>query len=102
MLEKVIENWTSRLDYIRASRGSHMPEIIFKMPIGTKNIELSAIPITLLSILNFLKLNPKNLVGSIKYGGGSVLAWGCKSATEVERIRWIILAASGKVLRIKR
>ncbi|GFY34985.1 transposase [Trichonephila clavipes] len=31
MLETVIENWTSRLDYIRASRGSHMPEIIFKM-----------------------------------------------------------------------
>ncbi|GFS68600.1 DUF4817 domain-containing protein [Trichonephila clavipes] len=28
MLEKVIENWTSRLDYIRAS---HMPKIIFKM-----------------------------------------------------------------------
>ncbi|GFT75414.1 putative transposable element [Trichonephila clavipes] len=31
MLEKVIENWTSRLDYIRASRGSSMPETIFKM-----------------------------------------------------------------------
>ncbi|GFX94298.1 transposable element Tc3 transposase [Trichonephila clavipes] len=31
MLEKVIKNWMSRLDYIRASRGSHMPEIIFKM-----------------------------------------------------------------------
>ncbi|GFU89689.1 putative transposable element [Trichonephila clavipes] len=31
MLEKVIENWTSRLDHIRASRGSPMPEIIFKM-----------------------------------------------------------------------
>ncbi|GFV97989.1 putative LOC100569746 [Trichonephila clavipes] len=31
MLEKVIENWTSRLDYIPASRGSPMPEIIFKM-----------------------------------------------------------------------
>ncbi|GFW62466.1 putative transposable element [Trichonephila clavipes] len=30
MLEKVIENWTSRLDYIRDSRGSHMPDIIFK------------------------------------------------------------------------
>ncbi|GFV90647.1 transposase [Trichonephila clavipes] len=30
MLEKVIENWTSRLVYIRASRGSPMPEIIFK------------------------------------------------------------------------
>ncbi|GFW91836.1 uncharacterized protein TNCV_3400961 [Trichonephila clavipes] len=31
MLGKVIENWTSRLGYIRASRGSPMPEIIFKM-----------------------------------------------------------------------
>ncbi|GFX68582.1 histone-lysine N-methyltransferase SETMAR [Trichonephila clavipes] len=31
MLEKVIENWTSRLDYIGASLGSPMPEIIFKM-----------------------------------------------------------------------
>ncbi|GFV90136.1 DUF4817 domain-containing protein [Trichonephila clavipes] len=31
MLEKVIENWTSRLHYIRYSRGSHMPKIIFKM-----------------------------------------------------------------------
>ncbi|GFV90787.1 transposase [Trichonephila clavipes] len=31
MMEKVIENWTSRLDYIRVSRGSPMPEIIFKM-----------------------------------------------------------------------
>ncbi|GFV13440.1 uncharacterized protein TNCV_129381 [Trichonephila clavipes] len=31
MLEKVIENWTSRLDYIRASRGSPIPENIFKM-----------------------------------------------------------------------
>ncbi|GFX18611.1 hypothetical protein TNCV_3310721 [Trichonephila clavipes] len=31
ILEKVIENWTSRLDYIRASRGSHIPEIILKM-----------------------------------------------------------------------
>ncbi|GFX43361.1 hypothetical protein TNCV_4873811 [Trichonephila clavipes] len=31
MLGKVIENWTSRLDYIRARRGSPMPEIIFKM-----------------------------------------------------------------------
>ncbi|GFX23915.1 putative DD41D transposase [Trichonephila clavipes] len=31
MLEKIIENWTSRLYYIRASRGSPMPEIIFKI-----------------------------------------------------------------------
>ncbi|GFU56908.1 hypothetical protein TNCV_2437851 [Trichonephila clavipes] len=52
--------------------------------IGTKNVELSAIPINLLSILNFLKLNSKNLVGSISYGSRSVHAWGCKSATELE------------------
>ncbi|GFT89940.1 transposable element Tc3 transposase [Trichonephila clavipes] len=38
MLEKVIENWTSRLDYIRASRGSHMPEIIFKISFAFKNL----------------------------------------------------------------
>ncbi|GFV13276.1 putative DD41D transposase [Trichonephila clavipes] len=31
MLEKVIKNWTSRLDYIRASRVSDVSEIIFKM-----------------------------------------------------------------------
>ncbi|GFV41113.1 hypothetical protein TNCV_2667041 [Trichonephila clavipes] len=31
MLEKVIENWTSRLDFIRASRGRPMPELSFKM-----------------------------------------------------------------------
>ncbi|GFW71228.1 hypothetical protein TNCV_536461 [Trichonephila clavipes] len=38
MLEKVIENWTSRLDYIGASRGSPMPEIIFKIYNGTAHI----------------------------------------------------------------
>ncbi|GFW40940.1 uncharacterized protein TNCV_4369881 [Trichonephila clavipes] len=31
MLEKVIEIWTSRLDYIRVSHGSHISEILFKM-----------------------------------------------------------------------
>ncbi|GFV87594.1 transposable element Tcb1 transposase [Trichonephila clavipes] len=45
-LKKVIENWTSRLDYIRASHGSHMPEIIFKIIIrrlesGSAQLELS-------------------------------------------------------------
>ncbi|GFW93164.1 transposable element Tc3 transposase [Trichonephila clavipes] len=30
MLGKVIENWTSRLDYIRASRGSHMQKLYLK------------------------------------------------------------------------
>ncbi|GFV08321.1 hypothetical protein TNCV_327551 [Trichonephila clavipes] len=41
MLEKVIENWTSRLDYIRASRGSPMPEIIFKMEKLRKHLSTS-------------------------------------------------------------
>ncbi|GFX04195.1 uncharacterized protein TNCV_3973441 [Trichonephila clavipes] len=39
MLEKVIENWTSRLDYIRASRGSPMPEIIFKIEVSEGSVE---------------------------------------------------------------
>lgn len=30
VLERVCENWTSRLRHVRASRGGHMPEIIFK------------------------------------------------------------------------
>ncbi|GFS58706.1 hypothetical protein TNCV_4518471 [Trichonephila clavipes] len=38
MLENVIENWTSRLDYIRASSGSPMPEIIFKIQSGKKKL----------------------------------------------------------------
>ena len=30
VLQRVCENWTSRLRHVRASRGGHMPEIIFK------------------------------------------------------------------------
>ncbi|GFV38723.1 hypothetical protein TNCV_4420911 [Trichonephila clavipes] len=50
MFEKVIENWTSRLDYIRASRGSPMPEIIFKMknpcalPLRSSSVEWNGPP----------------------------------------------------------
>ncbi|GFV36808.1 uncharacterized protein TNCV_5010921 [Trichonephila clavipes] len=44
MLEKVIENWTSRLDYIRASRGSHMSEIIFKMVVKDLDYLSQAVP----------------------------------------------------------
>ncbi|GFV94815.1 hypothetical protein TNCV_1028131 [Trichonephila clavipes] len=36
MSEKVIENWTSRLDYIRASHGSPMQEIILKIHLHSK------------------------------------------------------------------
>ncbi|GFY14469.1 helitron_like_N domain-containing protein [Trichonephila clavipes] len=44
MLEKVIENWTSRLGYIRASRGSPMPEILFKNILNPtrKNLKMSS------------------------------------------------------------
>ncbi|GFT00886.1 hypothetical protein TNCV_4053431 [Trichonephila clavipes] len=41
MLEKVIENWMSRLDYIRGSRGSPMPEIIFKMAANLEPVHSS-------------------------------------------------------------
>lgn len=30
VLEKVMLNWTKRMSYLKASRGGHMPEIIFK------------------------------------------------------------------------
>ncbi|GFV15206.1 hypothetical protein TNCV_4650381 [Trichonephila clavipes] len=44
MLEKVIENWTSRLDYIRASRGSPMPEVIFKIFAEWAQNEIAVVP----------------------------------------------------------
>ncbi|GFU14488.1 hypothetical protein TNCV_3251231 [Trichonephila clavipes] len=53
MLEKVIENWTSRLDYIRASRASPMPEIIFKIKKLVKLIMgLGKLPIIKLEVDN--------------------------------------------------
>lgn len=30
LLEKVVKNWTNRMDHVTRSRGGHMPEIIFK------------------------------------------------------------------------
>ncbi|GFW89302.1 transposable element Tc3 transposase [Trichonephila clavipes] len=44
MLENVIENWTSRLDYIRASRGSPTPEIIFKIFVEWAQNEIAVVP----------------------------------------------------------
>ncbi|GFW69470.1 hypothetical protein TNCV_488191 [Trichonephila clavipes] len=38
----------------------------FYTPVGTKNVEFSLIPSNLLSMLNFLKLKSKNLVGTVK------------------------------------
>ncbi|GFU86296.1 transposable element Tc3 transposase [Trichonephila clavipes] len=45
MLEKVIENWTSRLDYIRASRGSHMPRKSFRVKVSdyVRNRDVAAV-----------------------------------------------------------
>ncbi|GFW24309.1 hypothetical protein TNCV_605581 [Trichonephila clavipes] len=59
---------------------------IIYAPIETQNIDFSAIRINLLSIFNFLKLNPKDLVGLMNHGGGSVPAWGCKSASELDNL----------------
>ncbi|GFT88940.1 uncharacterized protein TNCV_907221 [Trichonephila clavipes] len=53
MLEKVIENWTSRLDYIRASRGSPMPEIIFKIH-GQRAINMNSYTNAELADIHFI------------------------------------------------
>ncbi|GFV53161.1 uncharacterized protein TNCV_3705321, partial [Trichonephila clavipes] len=53
MLEKVIENWTSRLDYIRASRGSPMPDIIFKIFSNTSLARQIARSISILACLGY-------------------------------------------------
>ncbi|GFX82014.1 CLIP domain-containing protein [Trichonephila clavipes] len=65
MLEKVIENWTSRLDYIQASRGSHMPEIIFKM------IKRNLLPKLIAGVFTFyVYLLPVVLAGNWQRGPG--------------------------------
>ncbi|GFU56577.1 integrase catalytic domain-containing protein [Trichonephila clavipes] len=63
MLKKVIENWTSRSDYIRASRGSHMPEIIFKIerkihPACKKCCNHPASPDRILCCIGLSEFNP--------------------------------------------
>ncbi|GBO27609.1 Transposable element Tc1 transposase [Araneus ventricosus] len=35
------------------------------------------------------ELNPKNLVGTVKYGGGGVLVWGCMSASKLGNLVFI-------------
>ncbi|GFT29011.1 hypothetical protein TNCV_3586621 [Trichonephila clavipes] len=61
----------------------------YYMPIGTKNVKFSVISINLLPMLNFL--NPKNLVGSMNYGGGNVLARLCKSTPELDNLELLIV-----------
>ncbi|GFX57637.1 hypothetical protein TNCV_2676231 [Trichonephila clavipes] len=56
MLEKVIENWTSRLDYIRASRGSPKPEIIFKI-LHAEIVEIEIVSPSIVPSGNFTELN---------------------------------------------
>ncbi|GFS93680.1 DUF4817 domain-containing protein [Trichonephila clavipes] len=69
MLEKVIENWTSRLDYIRASRGSHMPEIIFKILTGdSKRVYIWRESGT--------RNDPSNIVERDRFGSGGVMVGG--------------------------
>ncbi|GBM49407.1 Transposable element Tc1 transposase [Araneus ventricosus] len=35
------------------------------------------------------ELNPRNLVGTVKYGGGGVLVWGCTSASGLGNLVFI-------------
>ncbi|GFS87463.1 hypothetical protein TNCV_207781 [Trichonephila clavipes] len=65
MLEKVIENWTSRLDYIRASRGSPMQKSYLKL---SSHLSLEAPPPVLLSQSLYIRVrNPGgSSTGSLK------------------------------------
>ncbi|GFW59273.1 uncharacterized protein TNCV_2910191 [Trichonephila clavipes] len=73
MLEKVIENWTSSLDYNRASRGSPMPEIIFKMKrpeLGSDGwllLQDNALAHTALSVKQFMTSKNITVMGRPPY-----------------------------------
>ncbi|GFU80079.1 hypothetical protein TNCV_579591 [Trichonephila clavipes] len=49
MLEKVIENWTSRMDYIRASRGSYARNHILNTNTNRRTLSLDKFNVFLLS-----------------------------------------------------
>ncbi|GFT34953.1 hypothetical protein TNCV_786681 [Trichonephila clavipes] len=67
MLEKVIENWTSKLDYIRASRGSPMPEIIFKISIPLKKHPLQNHPVPPTSLFPYLEFSRQKFQNKEKW-----------------------------------
>ncbi|GFU22136.1 hypothetical protein TNCV_2060231 [Trichonephila clavipes] len=52
-------------------------------PVGAENVEFAFIPSNLLLMLKLLKLNLKNLVGSVMHEGRSLLAWKHNSASEL-------------------
>ncbi|GFV13019.1 hypothetical protein TNCV_3175541 [Trichonephila clavipes] len=86
MLEKVIENRTSRLDYIRANRGSHMPEIIFKIahvPSSGETIGRQVVP------HKKVKRAPGNCTRTAKSGHGCEL---------VIRDSWEIIGGHGSLV----
>ncbi|GFW06392.1 hypothetical protein TNCV_4774261 [Trichonephila clavipes] len=63
MLEKVIENWTSRLDYIRSSRGSHMPEWSFYLVTNPWILDsVLGFPSTLVTFAESRKRKPFDLL----------------------------------------
>ncbi|GFW24566.1 transposable element Tcb2 transposase [Trichonephila clavipes] len=81
MLEKVIENWTSRLNYIRASRGSPMPEIIFKIRSSESHWSVTK--------CNFQDLEPFLETGSAGRRPGQ----GRRRATMPNEDRYLVLTA---------
>ncbi|GFT09701.1 transposable element Tc3 transposase [Trichonephila clavipes] len=87
MLEKVIENWSSRLDYIRASRGSPMPEIIFKMTVDSLGVRtLDSRPEGLGSMPDATKYPPSTHGVRARYIRGSEVLWAKSRVQGLENI----------------
>ncbi|GFX39511.1 uncharacterized protein TNCV_2668731 [Trichonephila clavipes] len=96
-LEKVIENWTSRLDYIRASRGSHMPEIIFKMYriVACLVASSSPAPLKTLRVGQRCTLNLSRAETSFRWCGVVVRRGGASSG--VVHVTWPWFQITGSV-----
>ncbi|GFU50547.1 putative LOC100569746 [Trichonephila clavipes] len=88
MLEKVIENWTSRLDNIRASPGSHMPEIIFKISYGDR-LPGAVIPATIyagVAPIQITRAAAPQTPSLIRYRKSFLLALGMRFTPNVLRV----------------
>ncbi|GFT58684.1 putative transposable element [Trichonephila clavipes] len=94
MLEKVIENWTPRLDYIRASRGSPMPEIILKIEgrESAKAYERFRHPYTSRTDENIEKFSSTNRVLETR-SAGQRPGQGRRRATTPNEDRYLMLTA---------
>ncbi|GFV88107.1 putative LOC100569746 [Trichonephila clavipes] len=77
MLEKVIENWTSRLDYIRVSRGSPMPSC-FQVSRISSSMWRTRMCIVLLMIISFILITEQaNYDSSRSHAIHKNFVWEC-------------------------